>query len=152
MMYQPRRVLSMMIVATVFLLTAAFTIGGRAVAQDAGSPTAMAGMEVMHDHPAHIHSGTCATLGDVVFRVQPVTDIDAREMVHGIRGVRLLEGMRGEPPSDIEAVVEAVQRVSQLVGEFPEIRELDVNPFLVFEEGALAVDARIRVASAPSRG
>jgi acyl-CoA synthetase (NDP forming) len=85
-------------------------------------------------------------LSDVVFRVQPVTDLDAREMVHGIRGVRLLEGVRGEPPSDIEAIVEAVQRVSQLVGDFPEIRELDINPFLVFGEGAVAVDARIRVA------
>src|SRR5690606_16237758 len=91
-------------------------------------------------------------LGDVVFRVQPVTDVDAREMVHGIRGVRLLEGMRGEPPSDIEAIVEALQRVSQLVGDFPEIRELDVNPFLVFGEGAVAVDARMRVASTSSGG
>jgi 4-hydroxybutyryl-CoA synthetase (ADP-forming) len=85
-------------------------------------------------------------LGDVVFRVQPVTDIDAREMIQGIRGIRLLEGMRGEPPSDVAAIADTLMRLSQLVGDFPEIRELDMNPFLVFERGGLVVDARIRVA------
>jgi acetate---CoA ligase (ADP-forming) len=88
---------------------------------------------------------------DVVFRIQPVTDVDAREMVHAIRGIRLLEGLRGEPPSDLEAIADALQRVSQMVGDFPEIRELDINPFLVFEQGAVAVDVRMRIA-APMRG
>jgi acetyl coenzyme A synthetase (ADP forming)-like protein len=84
-------------------------------------------------------------LRDVVFRVQPVSNIDAQEMVAGIRGERLLRGMRGERPSDTDAIVEAIQRVSQLVGDFPAIQELDINPFVVFPSGALAVDARVRI-------
>jgi acetate---CoA ligase (ADP-forming) len=91
-------------------------------------------------------------LQDVVFRVQPVSDLDAREMIHAIRGIRLLEGLRGEPPSDLEAIADALQRVSQLVGDFPAIQELDINPFLVFERGAVAVDVRMRIAAAPLRG
>ncbi|HUF51169.1 MAG TPA: acetate--CoA ligase family protein, partial [Longimicrobiales bacterium] len=82
---------------------------------------------------------------DVTFRVQPVSDVDAREMVQSIRGVKLLQGIRGEPPVDMCAIEEAIQRVSQLVGDQPTILELDINPFVVFERGALAVDARIRV-------
>ena len=84
-------------------------------------------------------------LRDVVFRIQPVTDIDAREMIAGIRGVKLLEGVRGEPPADRELLAEVIQRVSQLVGEHPEITELDINPLVVFEAGGAAVDARIRI-------
>lgn len=84
-------------------------------------------------------------LGDVVFRVHPVSDIDAREMVAGIRGAKLLAGLRGEAPADRELLVETIQRISQLIGDLPEIVELDVNPFLVFESGGLAVDARIRI-------
>jgi acetyltransferase len=85
-------------------------------------------------------------LHDVAFRIQPVTDIDAHEMVRAIRGTRLLEGVRGEPPADLPAVEEAIQRVSQLVGDYPEIAELDINPFVVFEVGGVAVDARVRIA------
>jgi len=84
-------------------------------------------------------------LKDVTFRVQPVSDIDAAEMVRSIRGIRLLEGMRGEAPSDLAAIEEVIQRVSQLVGEFPAISEMDINPFVVFEQGGVAVDARIRI-------
>jgi acetyltransferase len=86
-------------------------------------------------------------LKDVAFRVQPVTDIDAREMVRSIRGVRLLEGMRGEPPVDIAAIEDAIRRVSQLVGDNPFIQEMDINPFVALEQGGVAVDARIRIAS-----
>jgi acetate---CoA ligase (ADP-forming) len=85
-------------------------------------------------------------LGDVVFSVQPVSDVDAREMVRSIRGVRLLEGVRGEAPSDLEALEETIQRVSQLVGDHEEIRELDINPWIAFERGGIAVDGRITVA------
>ncbi len=84
-------------------------------------------------------------LRDVVFRVHPLTDLDAREMTHQIRGVRLLDGIRGEPPADREMLAETIQRVSQLVGRHPEIVELDINPFVVFESGGTAVDARIRI-------
>jgi acetate---CoA ligase (ADP-forming) len=84
-------------------------------------------------------------LGDVVFGVQPVTDVDAREMVRSIRGIRLLEGIRGEPASDLGAIEETLQRVSLLVGHHEEIRELDVNPWIAFPEGGVAVDGRITV-------
>ncbi len=84
-------------------------------------------------------------LKDVVFRVHPLTDIDAREMVRSIRAVKVLEGIRGEPPSDQEAIADVIQRVSQLMGENPAIKELDINPFLVREQGGVALDARIRV-------
>jgi acetate---CoA ligase (ADP-forming) len=84
-------------------------------------------------------------LKDVTFRVQPVSDIDAHEMVRAIRGVQLLEGMRGEPPVDMAAIEETIQRVSQLVGEHAAIIEMDINPFVAFEKGGVAVDARIRV-------
>jgi acyl-CoA synthetase (NDP forming) len=82
-------------------------------------------------------------LGDVVFRVHPVSDVDAREMVRSIRGFALLKGVRGEPASDTAAVEEVIQRISQLVGDHDEIRELDVNPWLAFEDGGVAVDGRI---------
>jgi len=84
-------------------------------------------------------------LQDVVFRVHPVSDVDAREMVRSIRGRRLLEGVRGEPASDLGAVEDAIQRISQLVGDHPRIREMDVNPWLAFPEGGVAVDGRISI-------
>jgi acyl-CoA synthetase (NDP forming) len=85
-------------------------------------------------------------LKDVVFRVQPVTDVDAAEMVRAIRGIRLLEGVRGEPASDLGAVEETIARISQLVGDHDAIREMDVNPWMAFAQGGVAVDGRIRIA------
>jgi acyl-CoA synthetase (NDP forming) len=85
-------------------------------------------------------------LRDVAFRIQPVSAQDAREMIRSIRGHRLLEGVRGEPPVDEDALVEAVQRLSRLVGRHHRIAELDINPFLAFPHGGVAVDARIRIA------
>jgi acetate---CoA ligase (ADP-forming) len=87
-------------------------------------------------------------LRDVVFRLHPLTDVDAREMVRSIRGARLLEGIRGEPPVDLAAIEELTQRISQLVGDHPEIQELDVNPWIALERGGVAVDGRIRLAPA----
>jgi acetyltransferase len=84
-------------------------------------------------------------LKDVVFRVQPVTDVDAREMVRAIRGASLLQGVRGEPASDLGAVEETIQRISQLVGDHDAIKEMDVNPWMAFAEGGVAVDGRITV-------
>lgn len=88
-------------------------------------------------------------LGDVAFRIQPVTDLDAHDMVRSIRGYRLLEGVRGEPPADIDTIIDVILRVSQLVGEHDRIAELDINPFLAFEDGGVAVDARIRLGEPP---
>lgn len=85
-------------------------------------------------------------LRDVAFRIQPLSDVDAREMIRSIRGSRLLEGMRGEAPADLELLAEVLQRVSQLVGDRPEIGELDVNPFVVFADGGVAADAHIALA------
>jgi acetate---CoA ligase (ADP-forming) len=82
-------------------------------------------------------------LGDVSFGLHPLTETDAREMIHSIQGHAILEGLRGEPPVDTEAIAEALQRMSQLVGDHPRIMELDMNPCLAFEDGLVAVDARV---------
>jgi acetyl coenzyme A synthetase (ADP forming)-like protein len=86
-------------------------------------------------------------LGDVRFRVTPLTDRDASEMVHEIRGFRLLEGYRGHPPADIKGLEEILLRISLLVEEIPEINELDLNPIFALPpgQGCQIVDARIRV-------
>ncbi|MDP2958300.1 MAG: acetate--CoA ligase family protein, partial [Longimicrobiales bacterium] len=85
-------------------------------------------------------------LKDVSFRLAPVTEDDAREMLDSIRGARLLQEYRGAAV-DRDALVEAIQRVSQLVGDHPEIAEMDINPFLAFSEGGIAVDARFALHS-----
>jgi acyl-CoA synthetase (NDP forming) len=86
-------------------------------------------------------------LRDVCFRVTPITDRDASEMVRGIRGFRLLEGYRGHPPADVPAIEDLLLRISRLVEEIPEISELDLNPILALPpgQGCLIVDARISV-------
>jgi acyl-CoA synthetase (NDP forming) len=87
-------------------------------------------------------------LEDVCFRVTPITDRDAAEMVRGIKGYRLLEGYRGYPPADIPAIEDLLLRVARLVEEVPEISELDLNPVIALPPGRACqiVDARIRVA------
>lgn len=86
-------------------------------------------------------------LGDVCFRVTPLTDRDAEEMVREIRGFRLLQGYRGHPPADLEAIQTVLLRLSRLVEEIPEISELDLNPIFALApgQGCRIVDARIRV-------
>lgn len=86
-------------------------------------------------------------LGDVVFRVTPLTDADAREMVRDIRGLPILEGIRGEAPADLAAVEEAILRVARLAADHPEVRELDVNPWMALPEGGVAVDGRISIST-----
>lgn len=84
-------------------------------------------------------------LKDVTFRVAPVDRRQAREMLSEIRAYSLLKGVRGEPPSDQDAIVDVILRLSQLVTDFPEIVELDINPLMVFEQGkgALGIDMRL---------
>jgi len=91
-------------------------------------------------------------LQDVSFRVQPVSTVDASEMIRSLRGYRILEGVRGEKGVDLEQLAEVIGRVSQLVGDQPEIREMDINPFLAFPQGqaSVAVDARFRIGPADS--
>jgi acetyltransferase len=85
-------------------------------------------------------------LRDVVFRVAPISALDACDMLDGIRGTPILAGMRGRPGVDRDALVELLRRVSQLASDFPEIEELDLNPLLAFETRVVAVDARVRLA------
>lgn len=86
-------------------------------------------------------------IGDVAFRIHPLTDVDAAEMVREVKSAKLLEGYRGGVPGDIAAVEEALLRVSAMVTRLPEIIEMDLNPVKVGEPGAgvSVVDARIRV-------
>ncbi|HSF70419.1 MAG TPA: GNAT family N-acetyltransferase [Nitrospira sp.] len=86
-------------------------------------------------------------LGDVRFRITPLTDRDAAEMVREIKGYRLLQGYRGHPAADIEAIEDVLLRISRLVEEIPEIGELDLNPIFALApgKGCKIVDARIRV-------
>jgi acetyl coenzyme A synthetase (ADP forming)-like protein len=84
-------------------------------------------------------------LRDVAFRLAPIRENVAAEMLKDIRSYRLLEGVRGEPPSDLAAVAECLLRLSQLVTEHPSIQELDINPLMVYPRGrgAIVADARI---------
>jgi acetyl coenzyme A synthetase (ADP forming)-like protein len=82
-------------------------------------------------------------LKDVSFRIAPVSHREATEMVNEIRSVALLKGARGDKPVDMEAIVDGILRISRLVTDFPIIREIDVNPMLVMQRGAFALDARI---------
>jgi acetyl coenzyme A synthetase (ADP forming)-like protein len=86
-------------------------------------------------------------LKDVAFRIHPLTDVDAREMVREVQGYPLLEGWRGAPPGDVAAVEELILRVSQLVEEIPEVAEMDMNPVKVRKpgEGCMVVDARVQL-------
>jgi acetyltransferase len=86
-------------------------------------------------------------LRDVVFRVAPIGQLDARDMIDGIRGSQILAGMRGQPGVDRDALCDVLRRISQLAADFPEIEELDINPLLAFEHRVIAVDARVRLAT-----
>ncbi len=80
---------------------------------------------------------------DTSFRVAPVTKVDGREMIDDVTSSPLLYGARGREPADVGALVEVVQRISQLVTEFPAITELDINPVVALPDGATAIDLRL---------
>ncbi len=82
-------------------------------------------------------------LKDVAFRVVPLDERDARQMVHEIKGYPLLEGYRGHDPADVARLEQLLLKVSQFIEQHPEIEELDLNPVFAYKDGALAVDARI---------
>ncbi len=84
-------------------------------------------------------------LGDVSFRVAPLSRLDALGMMQETRAYRLLQGVRGQPAADTEAIADCLLRVSRLVTDFPEIEELDINPLTVrgVGQGAIALDARV---------
>ncbi|MBN1833217.1 MAG: acetate--CoA ligase family protein [Deltaproteobacteria bacterium] len=82
-------------------------------------------------------------LGDVAFRMTPLTRKDAKEMIQQIKGYPLLEGYRGQPPVDIPYIEDMLMKISAFAEENPEIKEMDINPILAYKKGAVAVDARI---------
>lgn len=82
-------------------------------------------------------------LNDVTFRIAPITQEDAQEMVIKVKAYPLLKGYRNTPPADIDAIINVLLNTSKLVMDYPEIKELDLNPIMAYEKGAKTVDARI---------
>jgi len=82
-------------------------------------------------------------LKDVTFRIAPVSEEEARDMITEIKAHPVLKGYRGMPPADVEAIVQIIVNTSRLVMDHLEIKELDLNPIIVYEKGAKTVDARI---------
>jgi acetyltransferase len=84
-------------------------------------------------------------LKDVAFRLAPISKQEVSEQIRSIRTFPLLRGVRGDLPADIAAIEDVVLRISQLVSDFPEIVEMDINPLVVHNqgEGAIVLDARI---------
>jgi acetate---CoA ligase (ADP-forming) len=84
-------------------------------------------------------------LKDVEVRITPLTDLDASEMIHSLATYPLLEGYRGSPMADVEALQETLLRVSAMVEAHGEVAEMDCNPVVVLPDGAVIVDARVRL-------
>jgi acetyl-CoA synthetase (ADP-forming) len=82
-------------------------------------------------------------LKDVAFRVAPITEEDAKGMISEVKAYPILRGYRGQPPLDIDMIVKILLNTSRLVMDHQEIKELDLNPVMVYEKGAKTVDARI---------
>ena len=87
-------------------------------------------------------------LKDVAFRIVPLESRDARQIVREVRGFAVLEGVRGRPGSDIDALEAMILQVSQFASDHPEVAELDLNPVFAYPDGAIAVDARVVLAEA----
>ena len=89
-------------------------------------------------------------LKDVVFRLAPLTDVDAAEMVRSVKAFKLLQGARGTTPAQIDRVEETLLRISRLVSDFPAVKELDINPLMISEKSGepIAVDGRIEIDAA----
>jgi acyl-CoA synthetase (NDP forming) len=84
-------------------------------------------------------------IGDAAFRIAPLTDVDAEELVRSGKAGRLVAGWRGAPPADEAALVDLLHRLSRLSHDVPEVVELDLNPVLALRDGCVAVDARVRI-------
>jgi hypothetical protein len=88
---------------------------------------------------------------DVMFRVAPIDRIDALNLIHGLKGSKVLEGARGNPPADIDSIVKVLASVSDLMLEHTAIDQLDLNPVIVYSDSVCAVDCRI-IVSEKGRG
>jgi acyl-CoA synthetase (NDP forming) len=86
---------------------------------------------------------------DVAFRIAPITEEDAQEMIKEIKAYPILRGYRGQPPTDVDTIAKILVNTSRLVMDHPEIKELDLNPVMVYEKGAKTVDARIILEQKP---
>ena len=86
-------------------------------------------------------------LHDVAVRLTPLTDLDASRMLRELRTFPLLDGYRGATPCDVQSVEQVLLRVSRLDQDHPRLAEIDVNPLVVTPDGAVVVDARVRVAA-----
>ena len=84
-------------------------------------------------------------LKDVTFRLAPMWEASAANMIRAIKAYHILQGVRGNPPADIEAIKLCILRLSQLVSDHPEIKELDINPLIVYPEGEGCVVADSRI-------
>jgi len=82
-------------------------------------------------------------LKDVAFRIVPINERDARQMIHEIKGYPVLEGFRGSEPADLGKLQELLLKVSAFAEAHPEVAELDLNPVFAYKDGAIAVDARV---------
>ncbi len=82
-------------------------------------------------------------LEDVSFRIAPITEYDAKEMIHEIKGFPILDGYRGKPKADIKAIINVLLTISDLVVKHEEINEMDLNPVFIYNNGLICVDARI---------
>jgi acyl-CoA synthetase (NDP forming) len=82
-------------------------------------------------------------LEDVSFRIAPITEYDANEMIKEIKGFPILDGYRGKPKADLDAIVKTLMKISDLVVKYEEINEMDLNPVFIYEKGLICVDARI---------
>ena len=89
-------------------------------------------------------------LKDVTFRIVPLSQRDAREMIHDIQGFPVLAGYRGAAPADLEALQHILLTLSAFVAQTPEIKEIDLNPIYAYAQGALAVDARVLLEEDPA--
>ena len=87
-------------------------------------------------------------LKDVSFRIIPLEDKDAAQMIGEIKGKPVLDGVRGQPAADLAALKKTILSVSKFVEAHPEVRELDLNPVFAYADGAIAVDARIVISEA----
>ncbi len=121
------------------------------VVQEMGPPGVELIVGAVHDPafgPLVVYGsgGTNAELfRDQLTRLAPLTTRQAEELVRAPRGARLLEGFRGQPPADIDAVTDVLHRVSQLAADIPEVAEFDCNPLIAHPRGAVVVDARVRL-------
>lgn len=123
-------------------------------------PMAPAGVEVIMGMTKDAQFGPVLMFGlggvlvevvkDVSFRIVPIARRDARDMIEEIKGYPLLKGYRGQPPADTVALEDALLKVSRLVEQMPEIKELDLNPMFAYSNGVLAVDARVMLESLAS--